>query len=112
MKDEKDELAEFVREKIEAIRELAPMNEDLKEWLEKGKISHPLEKGKIKGKKKKFEKCEICGRRKAKFVCIKCGKKVCASCYRILFGLCKECAPEETVEKWNKSKKFGIEWVE
>jgi len=38
-------------------------------------------------------KCDICGTKEAKYVCISCKRNVCASCYRPMLGLCTECAP-------------------
>ncbi len=101
-----EELEEYIKEKVESIRKIAPMNEELKKWIEeKGeKISSSSLK-----KEEPLGKCEICGR-KAKHRCIKCRRGVCTSCYWTLFGLCKECAPENTIEKWKD--KTGIDWVE
>ncbi|MCC6018523.1 MAG: hypothetical protein LM601_05810 [Candidatus Verstraetearchaeota archaeon] len=36
-------------------------------------------------------KCEICGIGDAKYVCSKCGRRVCGECFNIQFWMCREC---------------------
>jgi uncharacterized membrane protein len=36
-------------------------------------------------------KCEICGIRDAKYVCSKCGRRVCGECFNTQLWMCKEC---------------------
>ena len=42
--------------------------------------------------------CELCGERPARFVCSKCGRAVCPSCFRPSAWLCARCY-EEAVGK-------------
>jgi len=61
--------------------------------------------------------CEICRKRKASFTCIKCGKKVCSSCYFNILGLCTSCVSSKVVAEWKGRKKdlrklLDIEWIE
>jgi len=35
--------------------------------------------------------CDICGERKAAFVCSRCGRKVCHNCFDAASWLCSEC---------------------
>ena len=39
--------------------------------------------------------CEICGRERALFVCARCGKKVCPSCFIPSAWLCRSCYEAE-----------------
>ena len=48
------------------------------------------------------EMCEICGVRKAKYECIRCGRKVCADDFWVMLGLCKLCVPESQYKEWKK----------
>ncbi len=43
-------------------------------------------------KKKNENKCEICGKRKAEYICPKCGRKVCRECYVKEKNMCVICA--------------------
>jgi len=36
-------------------------------------------------------KCEICGIGDAKYVCSKCGRRVCGECFNTQFWMCREC---------------------
>lgn len=63
------------------------------------------------------KRCEICKKNDAKFVCIKCGKNVCSSCYFTIVGLCKNCVSRDIAEKWKGEKKnlkdlLDIEWID
>ncbi len=63
------------------------------------------------------KKCEICGINDAKFVCMKCKKKVCSSCYFNILGLCRNCVSKDVAEAWKGKKKnlkdvLGIEWID
>ncbi|HDO19855.1 MAG TPA: hypothetical protein ENG74_03920 [Thermoplasmatales archaeon] len=68
-------------------------------------------------KKEITGKCEICYANDARFICIKCGRKVCSSCYFNIIGLCQKCVSKDTVERWKGrapdwEKVLGIEWVD
>ena len=94
------------------------MNKELQEWIRESRDK--VEK--IKKSKKKQNlipkgKCEICGEKTAKVVCIKCGRSVCKSCYFKIIGVCKKCIPKEIAGKWDGSrtdweKELGVEWVD
>jgi len=93
------------------------MNKDLEEWLSEKKDKLEIEKKKNKksGKKPKGN-CEICGKKIAKHICLKCGKNVCSSCYFKIIGVCKKCIPKEVAGKWDGTQKdweeeLGVEWV-
>lgn len=94
------------------------MNEELQEWLKEAKSSQKIIKKQSKtSKKTPSGKCQICGQKYAKFVCLKCNKSVCASCFFNVIGVCKKCVPKDTVEKWEKKhpdweKVLGVEWVD
>jgi len=92
-------------------------NSELQKWLEE---QHPdltkLKKDSAKSKKPRG-KCNVCGKAAAKFICLKCEKPVCPTCYFNIIGVCKNCVPEETVRKWkeenpNWEKILGVEWIE
>jgi hypothetical protein len=106
---EKDELSEFIKEKIAKIKELAPMNKQLKKWIEEQETkpsSSSATRKKIAGM------CQKCNKRTARFRCIKCGAQVCAACYWVLFGLCKKCASEDTVQRWKgEHKKMDVDFI-
>jgi len=38
--------------------------------------------------------CEICGRREARFVCSRCGRKACWDCFDTFSWLCRPCYEE------------------
>ena len=95
------------------------MNKELLEWLKESK-------DKIKDKKKKKSRensdkqpkgnCIICGKNKAKFVCLKCNNSVCPSCYFNIIGVCKICVPKEYVDIWEKKnpdwkKVLEVDWI-
>jgi hypothetical protein len=93
------------------------MNEELRKWMEESKevIKRSNEK-KCKSKTPKG-KCQICGKKTAQAVCLKCDKSVCNSCYFKLIGICKRCVPPEIAGKWDGSKpdwekQLGVEWVD
>jgi hypothetical protein len=93
----------------------ASMNKELQDWVQQSQDKIK----KVKGEKKKLKPhgmCQICGERKARFVCIKCGRSVCSSCYFKIIGVCKKCIPPEVAGKWDGShpdweKELGVEWV-
>ena len=92
------------------------MNEELRKWLEESKNHISVTKRKNK-KKKPSGKCQICGEKKADFICIKCEKPICKSCYFKIIGVCKKCVPPEIAGKWEGSqpdweKELGVEWVD
>ena len=93
------------------------MNKELEEWIRQSKDRvGTIKKSKKKQKTKPSGKCEICGERASKEVCIKCGRSVCKSCYFKIIGVCKKCVPKEIAGKWDGSnpdweKELGVEWV-
>jgi hypothetical protein len=104
----------------DAVKEIAPMNEDLKKWVKEaekeGILTQKIEDIADK-EEKKLGKCEICGEKSAKSVCIKCNRSVCLSCYFKMIGVCKDCVDRETVDKWLEKhpdweKILGVEWVD
>ena len=96
------------------------MNEELREWIRetKTKLNHSKndkKKSELKSKKPKG-KCEICGEKTAKEICLKCEKSVCISCYFQLIGICKRCVLKETADKWKNKrpdweKVLDVKWV-
>ena len=97
------------------------MNEELQEWLKetRDKISMPQEITKTpkEGKMKPSGKCQICGAKDANFVCLKCKRSVCVSCYFNILGVCKKCVPKDIVEKLEEKHPdwenvLGVEWVD
>ena len=95
----------------------ALMNEELQEWLEAARAAKKTSDKSGKSKKKPTGKCQICGEKNAKFVCLKCERSVCMSCYFKIIGVCKKCVPKDTAEKWEAKspdweKVLGVEWVD
>ncbi|MEF8848840.1 MAG: hypothetical protein V5A68_06875 [Candidatus Thermoplasmatota archaeon] len=93
------------------------MNEELKKWLKENPKTDLKKDIKKHQEKKPWGKCQICGEKKAKHVCIKCGKSVCKTCYFKIIGVCKECVPKETAAKWEGKQPdweqiLGVEWVD
>jgi hypothetical protein len=91
------------------------MNKELQRWIDETKQDKKDAK-KTKSLKKPKGKCEICGKKIAKYVCIKCEKSVCNSCYFKIIGVCKKCIPPEIAGKWDGShpdweKELGVDWV-
>ena len=43
--------------------------------------------------------CEICGQHEARYVCRKCGARVCPICFDQSTALCVNCLPKETLAK-------------
>jgi len=95
----------------------ASMNDELRKWIVESKSKGDFPKNKkTKSKNKPSGKCEICGEKISKNICIKCGRSVCKSCYFKLIGVCKRCVPKEIAGKWDGSnpdweKELGVEWV-
>jgi len=93
------------------------MNEELRRWIAESKDKTQIkDKDKKKKNKKPSGKCEICGKKKAEHVCIKCNRSVCKTCYFKIIGVCKKCVPSEIAGKWDGSnpdweKELGVEWV-
>ena len=93
------------------------MNKELQKWINDSKKDLKNLKSK-KGKSlKPSGKCQICSVKQAEFVCLKCKRSVCKSCYFKIIGICKNCIPKEIAKKWDGSlpdweKKLGIKWVE
>lgn len=46
--------------------------------------------------------CPICKRRAGALDCRSCGRRVCKSDAWIMFGLCRTCAKEDRVQRWNE----------
>ena len=97
------------------------MNEELQKWLKHTKEN--IRRGRQDHKKKNISKnkpsgkCQICGEKDAKFVCLKCGKSVCSSCYFKIIGICKKCVPKNIAEKWEGKypdweRVLGVKWVD
>lgn len=95
------------------------MNKELKKWIQKTKKNKEKLEEKKESKRKEFSsgKCEICGNKTAKHVCLKCGRSVCPSCYFKIVGVCKKCVPDEIAAKWEGKQPdwediLGVEWVD
>jgi hypothetical protein len=93
------------------------MNEELKRWIQESKEEvKSLERNKDKVMKKPTGVCQICGKKKAEHVCIKCEKFVCKSCYFKIIGICKKCVSSSISDKWDGScpdweEELGVDWV-
>ena len=92
------------------------MNEELRKWAEETKDKIKTSNDKKHRSNKPSGKCQVCGEKTAKAVCLKCGKFVCGSCHFKLIGVCKRCVPKEVAGKWDGSdpdweNKLGIEWI-
>ena len=107
--------------KVENAKETESMNEELKQWIKEAEqdigLPEKIEDSLEKEIKKPEGKCEVCGEKNARSICIKCGKSVCASCYFKLIGVCKKCIPKDVVDKWEAKhpdweKVLGVEWVD
>lgn len=107
--------------KVETNKETTSMNEELKQWIKEAKqdvgLPDKIEESIEKEAKKPSGRCEVCGEKASRSICIKCGKSVCASCYFKLIGVCKKCVPKDVVDKWcakhpDWEKELGIEWVD
>jgi len=95
------------------------MNEDLKNWVLESfdDKSSSNKKQSSFAKKKPKGKCEICGEKSSKAVCLKCGRSVCNTCCFNIIGLCKKCLNKDAVEKWQEKypdweKVLGVKWVD
>jgi hypothetical protein len=91
------------------------MNEELIRWMEETTTETP--EPKTSKPLKPSGKCQICGKKDAKSICLKCSRGVCVSCYFKIIGVCQKCVPKELVEKWMEKhpdweKILGVEWVE
>ena len=105
----------FMRKKKMTESKKVAMNKELQRWIEETKQDIKDAK-KTKSLKKPKGKCEICGKKIAKHVCIKCEKSVCNSCYFKIIGVCKKCIPPVIAGKWDGShpdweKELGVDWV-
>ena len=103
------------------VKKTESMNEELKQWLQESKqYSKPSKKiGTVSktDKKKPLGKCQICGKREAKAICVTCGKPACTACYFHLMGLCKKCLEKNTGDKWKGikpdwEKTLGVDWLD
>lgn len=108
-----------VGQQIKRVKSLASMNKELELWIkemeEKKKLKETVKESKKRWKPK--GKCEICKARDAKFVCIKCNRVVCTSCYFNIVGLCQKCISKDVVEQWKQKNPdwediIGIEWID
>lgn len=93
------------------------MNKELLDWMKETKQEIPEKENDKDSELKATGICEICGNHKAKFVCMKCHRSICPSCYFKLIGICKSCIPDEIVEKWKGDqpdweKILGVKWVD
>lgn len=107
----------MVRKKRMADSETQEMNEELKEWIKETHANVKEKEHDQSSKQQPMGFCEICGENKAKYVCQRCKKNVCSSCYFQLVGLCKDCVEKETADKWKGKKPdweklLGVKWVE
>ena len=89
----------------------------MKESKEDNVIDRDVKGVSKKDKKVQLGKCQVCGERDAKEICVKCRKSVCAACYFHLVGLCKKCLAKKIGEKWkgvepNWEKTLGVEWID
>jgi hypothetical protein len=99
-----------------AIDDAASMNEELRKWLIESKDEINISKEKNKKSKEPSGKCQVCGKKNATALCLKCARSVCKSCYFKIIGICKKCVPKEIAGKWDGSdpdweKQLGVEWV-
>lgn len=93
------------------------MNKELLDWIKETKKEPSKENEETLEKKQPEGKCEICGDNLSKFVCIKCEKSVCPSCYFKIIGICKSCTNQEIMEKWEGKTPdwehiLGVQWVD
>jgi len=92
------------------------MNEELKNWLKETKSETSENQSAKEVESKPSGKCQICGEKDAKFVCLKCDKFVCSACYFKIIGICKKCVPKDIAQKWEGKNPdweqvLGVEWV-
>jgi hypothetical protein len=93
------------------------MNKELLELIEETKQSLKInQEATSQTEKEPIGTCLICNDKPAKFICLKCGRSVCPSCYYKIIGICKKCVPKEIAEKWdgkhpNWGKELGVDWV-
>ena len=93
------------------------MNEELRRWVKEAKDKINLSNDKKHISNKPTGKCQICGERTSKAVCLKCGKSVCVPCHFKIIGVCKKCIPKDVAGKWDGSNpdwenKLGVKWIE
>ena len=93
------------------------INKDLQKWMNETKKNIKNKKAKKVENSKDLGTCQVCGVKNAEYVCLKCNRSVCISCYFKIIGICKMCVPKDIASKWDGSspdweKKLGIEWVE
>lgn len=93
------------------------MNEELRNWLRDSKDEIKIIKEKKGKTRKPSGKCQVCGKKNATSVCLKCGRSVCKSCYFKIIGICKKCIPPEIAGKWDGShpdweRELGVEWID
>mgnify|MGYP005835304615 CR=1 FL=1 len=93
------------------------MNKELQRWINESKKNFENYKKKKNKSIKPSGNCQICGVKQAEFVCIKCNRPICKSCYFKIIGICKMCVPKNIAKKWDGSapdweKILGVEWIE
>ena len=93
------------------------MNKELHRWINESKKNLKNYKNKKDENKKFSGSCQICGVKKAEFVCLKCSRSICKSCYFKIIGICKMCIPKNIAKKWDGTtpdweKKLGVEWID
>jgi hypothetical protein len=95
------------------------MNKELLDWLHQQRqdIQSLMQQSSEKTEQQPHDNCEICGEKKAKLVCLKCGRSVCTSCSFKILRICKKCVPKDIAERWDGTnpdweKILGVEWVD
>jgi hypothetical protein len=93
------------------------MNKELLEWIKEAKEQPNKKQDQDAIKKEPVGTCEICGKNESKFVCLKCERSVCPSCYFKIIGICKSCTNKEIMEKWEGKQPdwgeiLGVQWVD
>ena len=93
------------------------LNKELQDWIKEAHKVPNKESEESCVKKEPKGQCEICGNNISKFICLKCEKSVCPSCYFKLIGICKECINQEVMDKWEGKTPdweqiLGVQWVD
>ncbi len=93
------------------------MNKELQQWaFEKRKEIKKANKKIKKTKKASLGKCQICGERDSKFICLKCNRSICPLCHFKIIGICKKCIPSDIAKKWDGKnpdweKILDLKWI-
>jgi hypothetical protein len=99
------------------VTDSSTMNEELKEWIQETHAKVAQEQKDQSNDPEPTGFCALCSDNKAKYVCQRCKRNVCPSCYFQLVGLCKSCVEKETADKWQGKtpdweKLLGVKWVD